>query len=102
MAKFKGKVFLLIVCIILSMLSTTGCSLYEERRNESYLKISLWESAKEANQKGLNSVDNDHVEDALTNFEKALDYAQQYNELMHGNTNKISGELLSDAYNKYK
>lgn len=99
MAKFKVKFFLLIVCIILCILSTTGCSFYEERRNESYSKISLWELSTEANQKGLDSVDNGHAEDALHHFEKALDYAQQYIELMDGKTNKVSEELLGDAYN---
>lgn len=99
MTRLKVKVILLIVCIVLCILSATGCSLYEERRNESYLKISLWESAKEANQKGLDSVDNGHFEDALNYFEKALDYAQQYNALMNGKTNEVIEELFSDAYN---
>jgi len=98
MTKFKVKVFLSIITTVM-IISTTGCSFWEESREESYLKISLWESAQEANHKGLKSTDDGHVEDALAHFKVALDYAQQYSDLMNGGTNKVSRELFSDAYN---
>lgn len=99
MVKRRIRVLLLIVITVLCILSATGCSYYVDSRDKVYSKISLWESANEANQKGLQSIDNDNVKEALAYFEKALDNSKQYVELSDNVINQTSGELLSNSYN---
>lgn len=101
--KHKTKVILLVISSLFIIFMTTGCSAlieqFTEKTEEAKSKYLLKNSADEANQAGLELMDNGQAREGLEYFQKALEYAQKYNELEPYNQSETSGTLLSDAYN---
>lgn len=98
MGKPKIKLFIIMLIMFLGALSITGCSRQgkdPDVRQKRFLK----DSVSEANTYGLQLVDEGKAEEALTYFEKALDYAQQYKELANNTESVISEDLIDTSYN---
>lgn len=68
----------------------------EEVLNSNY---SLLESARELNEKGLNSLDEDSNDEALNYFTEALDNVSQYQTTIQNKPSQTVDNLLSDIYN---
>lgn len=99
--KTQKKIAIVALFTIWTFILVAGCVILMPQAYEmakSYIEANkLKEAAQEANRTGLDLVNQGNVEEGITYFEKALEYANQYHEKM--DNSYVSGTLFSDAYN---